>query len=268
MTAIDLCVVSHNNRNEIERFLDTLESTTACMPSYKLRIADNGSTDGTAEFLQEATRTYLCLDEEDLYLNENIGYSAACNQLASKGKSWIIGLLNADVWLTEQDLIEVFLSFERYPNQHILGPKQRDENGYIRHAGIIGENTKPRHRGWNEHDPEDKLYKDRIECVTISGSAYFIKRSVWNAMTNNARYQNMFPGTTGAFLPTPHYFEETWCSYFARHLGYNVWYDGNISIGHTWMASTNGPDPKLRPLFLKSQKIFREACDTLGIEHD
>jgi GT2 family glycosyltransferase len=180
-------------------------------------------------------------------------------------------LLNADVWLTTSDLVNVQNIFDSNPDIHILGPKQRDENGFITHAGIVGTNTAPAHRGWRQHDPNDVLFRDRIPCVTVSGSAYFIRRSVWEALRYDSGYAKMYPGALGAFLPTPHYYEETWCSYFARHRGYNVVYDGSVSIGHSWHASSPKPGEGYSHAdsqFKVSQQIFRKACDELGIERD
>lgn len=264
---IDLCVINYNTKHLLARLLDTLFNQSQLpSPNYaywNLYIADNGSTDGSVEMLKE----HEYKDHFTFVENDNIGYSAACNQLAAMGEGNIVGLLNSDVWLTTSDVIAIEHTFLHNLNQHIMGPKQRDENGYVRHGGIIGTNTKPRHRGWNEHDAGDILYRDRIPCVTVSGSAYFVRRDVWEAMTNHPDYQKVAPGATGAFLPTPHYYEETWCSYFARHLGYEVWYDGSISMGHSWHASSpvgGEADQK----FKISQRIFREACDTLGIARD
>jgi hypothetical protein len=120
-------------------------------------------------------------------------------------------------------------------------------------------------------DPNDTLFKDRVECVTVSGSAYFIRREVWNTLTCNSKYRKLYPNAIGAFLPTPHYYEETWCSYFARHLGYNVIYDGSVSIGHSWHASSPKPGEGYSiadAQFKTSQSIFRGACDYMGIERD
>lgn len=260
---IDLCVVNYNTKPLLQRQLNTLHSDYK-QNVWSLFIADNDSTDNTDSWLKQNINNY----EVDTYVkNDNIGYSAACNQLALKGQSDIIALLNADTWFTTADIIAIQDAFDSDPNIHILGPKQRDENGYITHAGIFGSNTSPKMRGWREHDPLDQKYKDRLTCVTVSGSAYFIRRDVWNDMTNNAKYREMVPDAIGAFLPTPHYYEETWCSYFARHLGYNVVYDGSISIGHSWHKSSpvgGEADQK----FKISQKIFRDACDYMGIERD
>ena len=266
---IDLCIVNHNSAPLLKRFLDTLHSDISEVEKvWKLHITDNHSTDDFIDMMRVESYKY---DIDNLYLRQNIGYSAACNEMASRSDSDIVALLNGDVWMSSKDCFEIQNIFDNNPDIHILGPKQRDENGLITHAGIVGTNTAPKHRGWREHDPNDVLYKDRVECVTVSGSAYFVRREVWNAMTSNEDYNKICPGAIGAFLPTPHYYEETWCSYFARHLGYNVIYDGSVSIGHSWHASTPRPGEGISEVdkyFPISREIFRKACDYFGIERD
>ena len=270
---IDLCVVNHNTRTLLQRFLDTLHSDTkgpdgALKKNWNLYITDNDSSDDFIPWIRENEELYQI---DRTYLRRNIGYSSAINMMASKSTAEIIGVLNGDVWMTSEDCLNIEKIFANNPDVHILGPKQRDEKGFITHAGIIGTNTAPKHRGWREHDPSDVLYKDQIECVTVSGSAYFVRRDVWEDMTNNKQYREIFLDAIGAFLPTPHYYEETWCSYFARHLGYNVIYDGSVSIGHSWHASTPKPGEGISQAdryFPISREIFRKACDHIGIERD
>jgi GT2 family glycosyltransferase len=270
---IDLCVVNYNTRKELQRFLDTLHSDLispngALEKKWNLYITDNDSTDDFIPWMRQNDEKYLI---DRLSLKENVGYSSAINYMASRTSSDIIGVLNGDVWMTSSDVSKIQQIFDENKDIHILGPKQRDEDGFITHAGIIGTNTHPRHRGWREQDIDDTLYKDRIECVTVSGSAYFVRREVWEALTNNQKYREIYPDAVGAFLPTPHYYEETWCSYFARHLGYNVVYDGSVSIGHSWHASTPKPGQGVShadSYFPISREIFRKACDHIGIERD
>jgi glycosyltransferase involved in cell wall biosynthesis len=266
---IDLCVVNYNTKDLLKRFLDSLHSDVNEQNKiWNLYISDNGSSDGSWPWIEENRTNYHITAG---WNNDNIGYSAACNGMASYSSGDIICLLNADVWLTTSDLVNVQNIFDSNPDIHILGPKQRDENGFITHAGIVGTNTAPAHRGWRQYDPNDVLFRDRIPCVTVSGSAYFVRRSVWNELTRDAEYQKMYPGVLGSFLPTPHYYEETWCSYFARHRGYNVVYDGSVSIGHSWHASSPKPGEGYSHAdsqFKVSQQIFRKACDELGIERD
>lgn len=262
---IDLCVVNYNTRPLLNRFIDCLHHDLhEVEKNWNLYVADNGSRDDSVKWLKYNFSRYKI---KKFYENENVGYSAACNQLASNGTGEIIALLNSDVWITSMDLVKIEKIFKENNDIHILGPKQRDELGHITHAGIVGTNTEPRHRGWREHDPNDTLYKDRVNCVTVSGSAYFIRRTVWDSLTNDEQYREMFPDAKGAFLPTPHYYEETWCSYFARHRGYNVVYDGTVSIGHSWHKSSPvGGEADAK--FAISREIFRKSCDYIGIERD
>lgn len=269
---IDLCVTNYNTPLQLQRLVDTLHSDAqAYARPWRLYIADNGSTDDSLWHMSRWAadspnwdgKTYFI---EAVLQNNNVGYAAACNQLASYGSSPIIGLLNADIWLTTSDILRIEQQFKN-PDVAILGPKQRDEAGRITHAGIFGTQSAPKMRGWKEHDPHDLLYRNLEECVTVAGSAYFIRREVWDVLSTCVVYKEQFPEAEGAFMPTPHYYEETYCSYHAHAHGFKVFYDGNTSIGHSWHASA--PQGQGRDGYWQvSQKMFREACDKHGIDHD
>lgn len=288
---VDLCTVNYNTKKELDRHIKALISDVdfpeenymgtgflrhdrPILP-WSLHIADNGST-------EDNSRMYLerAMVPENVCLNQNIGYARACNQLATLGDGDIIGLLNSDVWMTTAQVQQVQRTFDEHPEVDILGPKQRDETGAVVHGGIFGTNTAPKFRGWKQSDIYDELYRDLLPAVTVSGSAYFVRRTVWEALTNDEEYQAVIrqlmteglirPDALrypGAFLPTMHYYEETFCSYFARHRGYGVFYDGRVSIGHSWHASHEVGSPQ-DMLFHESQATFRRACDMLGIERD
>lgn len=269
--AIDLCVVNHNTAELIVRFLTTLFDEGFDDQRIKVYIADNGSTDGSREMLNDISSQFKITKID---FNDNIGYARACNKLASYGSSDIIGLLNADVWLTSNDVDKLLWTFDKHPEAHIIGPKQRDEAGRITHAGIFGTHTAPKHRGWREHDPDNTKYRDFTRAITVSGAAYFVRRDAWNEIANCPIRQKepivrkyADDGGHGGFLPTPHYFEETMCSYEAYAHGFGVYYDGFTSIGHTWHASSK-IGGEADQLFRTSQKIFRTACDNHNIPHD
>lgn len=281
---IDLCVINYNTRDKLQRFLDVLHADyrETDPKVWNLHIADNGSTDDSVDWLKENFESY---DIDTIHTNENIGYAGAANDLAWAGSGDVIAILNADVWMSTTQVRSIRQAFQD-PEVAILGPKQRDEQGRITHAGIIGTHTAPRHRGWREPDPMDTKYRFTDEVVTVSGSAYFVRRNVWDELTNNEEYNLMLKefrarslvtdqpmkGTRrgeypGAFLPTRHYYEETWVSYFAHHLGHKVVYDGRISIGHSWHASSE-VGGHADQLFHESKQIFVAACDHFGIPHD
>lgn len=264
---IDLLLVNHNTQGKLERLLDTLHKDDDG-ESWKLYLADNGSTDGSKYWLLNNASRYRI---ERVHMNVNIGYAAAVNGLAKRSNSRYLAAINADTWFHTEDVAAIIERFKTDDNIAVVGPKQRDEDYNIRHAGIVGSNVNPKHRGWAALDHYDQAFRDVIDCVTVSGSAYFMRRDIWDEMTRCPLYRSALrkvgKGADGAFLPTQHYYEETWYSYHVREHGHRVVYDGNISIGHTWRAST-GASPKLREYFKESKKLFVIACQTHGIEHD
>lgn len=206
------------------------------------------------------------------WVTDNVGYATACNFMAAHSHNDIIGLINADVWMSTQDVADIQIAFDSDPSISILGPKQRNEENRIVHAGIIGSNIHPLHRGWQNIDTYDQEFREQTDCVTVSGAAYFIRRQVWDELTGCPIYKDYtqnqlnYTGILGAFLPTPLYYEETWCSYHARAHGHRVVYDGRISIGHTWHASS--PRGSQSHKMEVSRGLFRAICDAHSIARD
>lgn len=275
---IDLCFVSYNTLDLTKRSLGALNLDERD-GIYQVFVQDNDSTDGSSEYLDKVLANH---DIDYVIHSANVGYAFACNRLATKGTGDIIALLNSDVWMSNDDVVAAQKFFDENPDVAIMGPKQRDEQGYITHAGIFGTNKAPKHRGWKVHDPHDKLYRDVVDAVTISGSAYFIRREVWDTLSSGLQYREIYDRIAretaeilgvepefnyGAFIPSGMYYEETGCSYIARHNNYRLVYNGEISIGHSWHGSIK-TGSKMDRLFKVSAKQFARALDELGIEHD
>lgn len=204
--SVDLCIVNYNTADLYDRLIRTLQKDLENQDVEIKIYPQNNDSEDESKVVMGHWYASEHVTEKPVFA-ENVGYSAACNSLAARGDGEIIGLLNADVWLTSHDVQKIYDSFKENPDVHILGPKQRNEHGIIKHAGIIGTNTQPRHRGWNFPDPEDIKFRDRIQCVSVSGSAYFIRRSVWEALTQCHVYGEVITrNAEGAFLPTPHYY--------------------------------------------------------------
>lgn len=196
---------------------------------------------------------------------DNIGYARACNAAAARGTSDVIALFNADTQLRDGSLDCCHDELMAHDDWGVLGPRQVDSNGRLRHAGIFGTNAKPVHRGWAEKDHGQ--YDDVRQAVTVSGSAYFVKRHVWEELTACPLFRQVAPQAEGAFLPTAHYYEETWCSYHAKAHGYEVVYFGLASIVHEWHRSSPVGGWAEQQL-ATSQAYFRAACDHHRIAHD
>ena len=221
----------------------------------------------------EDLRVGFSLEEEHyntvhMHSRTNIGYAGAVNwALKVGGPGFVppyIAIFNADTRLRDGVLDGCLQALEDNPDWGAVGPRQYDDRNRLTHAGIFGTLDKPQHRGWLAAN--DGRYQDVKEAVTISGSAYFTRRSLWEEMTECPLYVEAAPEAVGAFLPTPHFYEETYYSYHLQAHGYKVMYLGTEGMIHLHGKAT--PPGTATKLMKTSQTIFRDACDKHGIRHD
>lgn len=258
----DLLIVNYNTKDLLQRLLDTLHSDYE--PGiWNLYIADNGSQDGSWEWLRDKYYNITYAVQ-----NENVGYAAAINQLAAQSSSDILCAVNADTWFNTNHVKQVIERFNQHADIAVLGPKQLDERFRIRHAGIVwAPDGTMKHRGWAEYDPLDAGYHDVIPCATVSGSIYYMSRAAWDDLNNCKIYKAMYPDVDGAFLPTPMYFEETWFSVHAQHHDWKVVYDGTVpTAGHTWSGSA--PHSETLKYFGIAKEIYRETCKVHKVRNE
>lgn len=194
----------------------------------------------------------------------NVGFARAVNDAVARGEREFLAIFNSDTELLETTMRQCISALEENPDWGVLGPRQVDRNNRLTHAGIFGTLERPAHRAWRAADSHE--FWDIREAVTVSGSAYFTRRSMWNQLTECPIYRDLYPDAGGAFLPTQHYYEETWCSYHAQAHDWKVMYYGPARMIHHWhMSSKVG---SIEREMKKSQIMFRHACDSHGIPHD
>lgn len=256
--SIDLVVVNYRTPHDLEAFLDSLDQYAPIMPA-SLTVVEVDDEDYEHDF------TWVGGRGATIGVATNIGYGRACNLAATRGKGSVIAFFNADILVTPDSIDACYRALTSHPDWGILGPRQVNEERRIRHAGIFGSHSAPVHRGWNEIDHGQ--HTDIREAITVSGSAYFVRRHVWDELTQCPRFQEVAPEAQGAFLPTPHYYEETWASYHAHAHGHRVIYYGPVTMIHKWhRASPLGGWAEQQ--MSVSRDLFREACQAHGIEHD
>lgn len=256
--SLDLVIVNYQTPDDLAACLRSLDLYPPETPA-SLTVVDVAST-AREETFRWARGTGLTIGVTD-----NVGYARACNHAATRGHGDIIAFFNADVEFTPRTLDRCYQALINNRQWAVLGPCQVDTANRIRHAGIFGTMDAPVHRGWNEINRGQ--FADTREAVTVSGSAYFIHRSVWDLLTGCPLYRDVAPDAEGAFLPTSHYFEETWASYHARGHGYRVVYFGESTMIHKWHRASpmGGWAEQQMPT---SQAYFRKACRHHGIIHD
>lgn len=260
-SSLDVIVINYKTPEDLGDFLDSLERYPPKVP-FSLTVVDVAPDNPVS--LDERSFVSSSLIRTDL----NVGYARAVNRAASRTTGEVLAIFNADVQLTQDALQDCYDALVGNEDWGVLGPLQTNGDGLITHAGIFGSNSVPRHRDWKK--PVQPEHRDVQPAITVSGSAYFIKREVWDELHSCLYFQNIYPGTEGAFLPTQLYYEETACSYHARDHGYEVVYYGPVEIIHKWHKSVQGNkmEHQAGQWMHQSRKMFREFCEYHNIECD
>lgn len=197
----------------------------------------------------------------------NVGYARACNRGALLGGGEVLALFNADIVLTEGALEQCVSALLGDPTWGVLGPCQVDQHNRFVHAGIVGSPSAPRHRAWFEKNRGQ--YIDVLDDVpTVAGSAYFIRRKVWDKLTECPSFWRVAPDAQGAFLPTRHFYEETYCSTHARAHGWKCVYFGRVTIVHKFHRASPVGGVWANRMMVESREYFRTACDAHEMEHN
>lgn len=257
---IDLVVVNYRTPEDLQHFLMSVEKHPPTVP-WSLVVVNVDPLERDVDVAQRyVTRSPDKITS--LNLSENVGYARAVNKASLVGEHPVFVAFNADTRITENVIDLCYDALQTHDEWGILGPKQIDDYGKITYAGIFGKDTS------RFHTPNYKKYDEvREDATDVSGAAFFIKRSVWDELTACDIYAKHTGCAEGAFLPTPHYYEETFCSYHAIAHGYKVVYFGEACMIHRWhqASSLGGRVDRNMPI---SRQLFRDACDAHQIEHD
>ena len=110
------CIVTFNNMRTIGKAIDTLLKNTKC--NFRLIIVDNGSTDGTREFIKEKYPGIEMIETE-----KNIGFGAGHNLIMDKLDSDYHAIINPDVIIKDDIISEMTAYLEEHKEVGMLSPK-------------------------------------------------------------------------------------------------------------------------------------------------
>jgi O-antigen biosynthesis protein len=157
---------------------NNLEYTKLCLGSihqltntrYEIIVVDNGSTDGTIEFLQQHPQIKV------IYNNQNLGFPSACNQGINKAIGDYLVVLNNDTVVSYQWLERLIQIAESDDRIGLIGPK----SNYV--AGAQQDVTVNYRSATEMLDYAELLFLNYgtqwQEVALIVGFCMFIKRQV------------------------------------------------------------------------------------------
>ncbi len=122
---VSIIILTFNQLEHTRRCLESIEKHTS-MP-FELVFVDNGSSDGTVDWLREQVRQH---PQWKLIANDrNLGFSTGCNQGIKASRGNFIMLLNNDVIVTDGWLSGLLECLESSPGTGIVGPMTNNISG-------------------------------------------------------------------------------------------------------------------------------------------
>jgi GT2 family glycosyltransferase len=136
MARIDVIVVCWNDRDKIATALDSVFalSEVRADPAFaQVVVSDNGSTDGSREYLRERYGNAVRIVEN----GANLGFGAACNRAFAVTGSEYVFLLNPDAELKDGALAALVGFLDTHPRCGIAGSRIYNYDGTIQQS--VGE---------------------------------------------------------------------------------------------------------------------------------
>ncbi len=224
---ISIIVVNWNGAKFVKDCLASLERQT--WKNREFILVDNGSTDGSAEFIREWTEHVP--DAQAIYLSKNIGFCGANNLAFARTQGEWIALLNNDA-VAEPDWVEELVR-RGDPGRRIgmLGGKIlfAEPNGIIDKAGHLiywdGQN-----RGRGTMEPDTGQYNEEGEMLWPDACAALYHRQVFVE--------------TGGFDEAFFAFgDDADLGMRARLLGWSAWYVPAAVVHHRHSATAGAYSP-------------------------
>ncbi|MCU7614255.1 glycosyltransferase family 2 protein [Chryseobacterium sp. GMJ5] len=116
MPEIAIIIVTYNAMKWAEKCFNSLKRSSVTVNPF---IIDNGSTDGTQEYL----KTYFP-EAEFIQSAKNLGFGKANNlglEIAYKKGAEFFYLMNQDAWLYENSIEKLLEVYEKYPQKQEIG---------------------------------------------------------------------------------------------------------------------------------------------------
>jgi len=160
-----------------------LELTVQCLTalastvesSYEVIVVDNGSTDGTTEFLSS-----LSGDVQIIRNQENLGFAKACNQGAQAAKGKYLVFLNNDTIPLKGWLRALVSEVDGCADVGIVGSKLLYQDGTIQHAGVVLDRTGGRPYHIYKGFPSDlPCVNQRREYQVVTGACLLIRQPLF-----------------------------------------------------------------------------------------
>ncbi len=167
-----IIILTHNQLEHTQLCLQSIEQHTN--QRFELIIVDNGSTDGTLNYLRKYTN-----HRNNVHVianRENLGFAAGNNQGLAVAVGNYLLMLNNDTIVTEGWLTNLLSVFERYSDVGIVGPVSNNVSGPQQIKEVSYQSLEKMHQFAKEWSAAHK--EQTIEYRRVVGFCLLTKREV------------------------------------------------------------------------------------------
>jgi GT2 family glycosyltransferase len=204
--------------------------------NFELIFIDNGSTDGSVEFLTSVPNAKVVKN------SENRGFSGGCNQGISKARGENIILLNNDTVVSEGWLERLLYWLNSNGDIGIVGPKSNFISEQQRIMPVPYKSIDQMEKfaaEWAENHPKQGYLADQL-----SGMCMIFKKTLTD--TIGGFDERFFPG----------YFEDTDFCIRVQILGKKLWVANDVFIHHYGSSSFKQSHMRHSDLIHESKRKF------------
>lgn len=231
MTKVAIVILNFNGKHFLQRFLPSVISYSA---DAKIVVADNGSTDGSADFVKNEF-----INVEVISLSVNKGFCGGYNEVLKQVQAKYYVLLNSDVEVTSGWLSPIIELMERDPSIAAAQPKilaQKEKNKF-EYAGAAGGKIDMlaypfcRGRLFDSIEEDKSQYNDIVEIFWASGACMFVRAELYHEMG----------GLDEDFFA---HMEEIDLCWKLSRAGYKIFYNGTSTVYHVGGGTLSASNPR------------------------
>lgn len=252
MTAIkySMCILALNHLDITKRCIQSIEQTNE-RKSIELILIDNGSFDGTREWLERYAKQSDCWAKVIFHANEvNKGCVVGRNQAISMATGEFVVLLDNDVEVLDASwLSQLTLFYLSQDDAGIVGPKMlyKNEQDKIQQVGFGV--TKTGNIGyWGQGAARNEpKYNQICEFQGYPAACWLIKRELF---TEHGTFDEIY---------SPVNYEDVDFCYRIRAAGWKIYYYPKVELlHHEHITTRNTQELKINRVTLKNGVVFKK----------
>jgi GT2 family glycosyltransferase len=228
---VAIVILNWNGVKHLQQFLPSV--LTSVYPNMDIVVGDNGSTDGSVNFIKSEYPTIKIIENGD-----NYGFTGGYNRVLAQVEADYFILLNSDVEVHPGWIQPVIELMESDPLIAVAAPKimSYNQKDHFEHAGAAGgfidEFGYPFCQGrmFYEIEQDKGQYNQSREIFWASGAAMFIKKKYWDEAG----------GFDERFFA---HMEEIDLCWRLKNKGYKVMYCAQSEIYHLGGGTLNTENP-------------------------